>query len=248
MVAAKSARPLHAVFLERVIKIEAVQCYRPAVTNDHTAQFFEEGHRPGVFGDFRWSLDAPTVGDLTLIAPSTDEKPAPMSPAMQKAWDAAVTAWRKFIAELANGEMIANGMNPISGIRTEIGPFEWSRTDLVLDVRNGDLIEGYYGRPIGKHTVRWSAIVLRPAEPMRAAIPERKLGRIDWDDWWEREIARWQQGLLPNKKDYLREAEPLIKERYGVTTVPPSELRRIKAAVYRGDSKRPKRKQPKRKG
>ena len=42
-----SARPLYEVFLERVIQIEAVQCYRAAVTDDHTAQFFAEGRRPG---------------------------------------------------------------------------------------------------------------------------------------------------------------------------------------------------------
>ena len=130
---------------------------------------------------------------------------------------------------------------PASGVRTDIHPAEWARTGLVFDVRNGDLIEGWYGRPYGKHTVRWSAIVLRPAEPIRTAIPETKLKRIDWDDWWKHEIARRQQGLLPNKKEYLREAEPLMKERYGVNTVPPSELRRIKAALYRGDSERPKR-------
>jgi hypothetical protein len=44
--------------------------------------------------------------------------------------------------------------------------------------------------------------------------------------------------------------ELLIKERYGVKTVSPSELRRMKAALFRGDSERPKRqkrKQPKRK-
>ena len=128
MVAAKSARSLHAVFLERVIKIEAVQRYRPAVTDDHTAQFFEGGRRPGVFGDFHWSLDKPEAFPWGPIPP--DKEPAPPSLPMQHAWDAAVAAWRNFIAQLANNEMIANGMNPISGIRTEIGPFEWSRTDL----------------------------------------------------------------------------------------------------------------------
>ena len=112
----KPARPFYEVFLERVIKIEAVQRYRAVVTDEDTAQFFEEGRRPGAYGDFHWSLDAPKVGAVSLIARSTDERPAPMSPAMEKTWDAAVTAWRKFIGELANGEMIAEGMNPISGI------------------------------------------------------------------------------------------------------------------------------------
>jgi hypothetical protein len=237
----KSERSLYAEFLARVIEIDAVQCYRAAVTDDHTAHFFATGRRPGVFGDFIWSLDAPEPFPWGPIAPATSEEPAPVSLPMQRAWDAAVAAFKEFIGALVNGELIASGLNPASGVRTDIHPAEWARTGLVFDVRNGDLIEGWYGRPYGKHTVRWSAIVLRPAEPIRTAIPETKLKRIDWDDWWKHEIARRQQGLLPNKKEYLREAEPLIKERYGVNTVPPSELRRIKAALYRGDSERPKR-------
>lgn len=59
MAAQPPAQPLYAEFLARVINIEAVQCYREAVTDDHTAQFFAEGRLPGVCGDFQWSLDAP---------------------------------------------------------------------------------------------------------------------------------------------------------------------------------------------
>jgi hypothetical protein len=232
----KLSRPLYEVFLERVIKIDAVQRHREAVTDsDHAAQFFDTGRRPGPFGDFKWSLDEPAAGDWGQLAPFTGERSASLSPAMQQAWTAAVAQWRKFIAELANGEMKAIGTHPVSGIRTEIDPSEWSRTKLVLDVRNGDLIEGWYGRSYGSHTLRWSAIVLRPA------VAERKRGRIDWDDWWTHEINRRKEHLVPNEKAYLDQAELLIKERYGVAAVPPSELRRIKAALYRGDSKRPKR-------
>jgi hypothetical protein len=152
---------------------------------------------------------------------------------MQHAWDAAVTAWREFIAELANGEMIAEGMNPISGIRTEIGPFEWSRTHLMLHVRNGDLIDGY-GRPIGKGTVRWSAIAFP------SAIQVQKLGRVDWDAEWNEDVARREQGQLPNEKGYLPLLETRINERYGVTNVDGGDLRRFKAALYRGDLVRPR--------
>jgi hypothetical protein len=154
---------------------------------------------------------------------------------MQHAWDAAVTAWREFIAELANGEMIAEGMNPISGIRTEIGPFEWSRTHLMLHVRNGDLIDGY-GRPIGKETVRWSAIAFP------SAIQVQKLGRVDWDAEWNEDAARRDQGQLPVKKGYLPELEKRIEDRYGVKKVDGGDLRRFKAALYRGDLERPRKK------
>ena len=238
MATEKPARPFYEVFLERVIKIEAVQRYRADVTDDHTAQFFEQGQRPGAFGDFLWSLDRLedfSVQDVEVVFlwrpnPSATSVSLPM----QHAWDAAVAAWRNFIAQLANGELIAEGMNPISGIRRQIDPFEWSRTDLMLNVRNGDLIEGY-GWSIGKQTVRWSAIAFP------AAIQVQKLGRIDWNDWWIHEVDRRQKSQLPNKKAYLGEAEPLIKDRYGVNVVSLSELRRISAALYRGDSERPKR-------
>lgn len=160
---------------------------------------------------------------------------------MQHAWDAAVAAFEDFIAALVNGELIARGVYPATGVRCEIDPAEWTRTGLILDVRNSDLIEVRDG----KRTVRWSAIVVR------AAIQKQKLGRIDWDDWWKHEDGRRQQGLLPDKKAYLGEAQALIKERYNVTTTPATELRRIKAALYRGDlmrPKRPKRKRPRLKG
>ena len=253
MAAKEPSRPLYEVFLERVIRIEAVQCHREAVT-DETAQFlfFTAGYRPGEFDGFQWSLDAPREdflgGPIGFVM-------TPVSVPMKPAWDAAVAAFKEFIKAIKNGELIANGVHPATGVRRDLDRAEWTRTELILDVRNGDLIERYIehvrrssnsdlieGRSI-QH-VRWSSITLQ------AAIQEQKPGRIDWDDWWEREIARRQQGLLPNKKDYLREAGPLIEKRYGVTA-PTTELRRMKAALYRGDPerpKRPKRKQPKLKG
>jgi hypothetical protein len=160
---------------------------------------------------------------------------------MQHAWNAAFVAFVVFINALVRGELIASGVHPTTGARCEIDPAEWTRTGLILDVRNGDLIE--VGQ--GKRTVRWSAITLR------AAIPERKLGRIDWDDWWKHETARREQGSLPNEKDYSRQTAPLIIERYGVTRVDEGDIRRFKVALYRGDSERPKRskrKKPKHKG
>ena len=61
MATTKPSRPLYDGIPERVIKIEAVQRYRAAVTDDHTAQFFEGGRVPELWGDFfgpwtGWSL------------------------------------------------------------------------------------------------------------------------------------------------------------------------------------------------
>ena len=49
--------PLHAVFLDRVIRIEAVQRERAAVTDEDVADFFEFGRVPGDIGKYLWLLD-----------------------------------------------------------------------------------------------------------------------------------------------------------------------------------------------
>jgi len=230
MATQKPARPFYEVFLERVIKIEAVQTYRPAVTDDHTAQFFEEGCCPGAFGNFEWSLHRPEDFPWGPLGPAESEKPAPISLPMQHAWNAAVAAFAEFIAALVNGELIASGVHPATGLRCDLHPAEWTRTDLILDVRNGDLIEerNY------KRTVRWSAIVVQ------AAIQQPKLGAIDWDAEWNEDVARREKGQLPNEKAYVRELETRIKERYGVKNVDGGDLRRFKADLYRGKPVRPR--------
>jgi hypothetical protein len=213
-----------------VIEIEAVQRYRADVADDHTAQFFAAGRIPGVFGDFQWSVDAPEPFPWGPLAPATDENPVPVSLFMQHAWDAAIVAFTEFIAELINGKLIGSGVPPATGLRCEIDQAEWARTGLMLDVRNGDLIEVRDG----KRTVRWSAIVVR------AAIQAKKLGRIDWDAEWNEDVARRSKDQLPNEKDYIRELETRIFERYGVKTVDGGDLRRFKAALYRDDPVRPR--------
>ena len=60
---------------------------------------------------------------------------------MQQAWNVAFVAFLGFIDALAFGELIASGVHPNTGTRCEIDPVEWMRTGLILDVRNGDLIE-----------------------------------------------------------------------------------------------------------
>ena len=232
MAAPTSAQPLYTHFLARVVDIEAVQRHRAAVTDEGMECFFSEGRLPGSgLVEFLWCLDGPAVPLLYLT---------PVSLPMQHARDAAMAAFTDLIGRIANRELIASGVHPPTGLRRDLDPAELTRTHLVLDVRNGDLFEAMLHYSV----LRWSTITLRPAI--------QKPGRIDWDDWWRHEVARRQQALLPaDKKAYLRQAEALIKERYGVNAVSPSELRRIKAALYRGDSERPKRpnrKQPKLKG
>ena len=169
MAARRSAQPLYWVYLARVIKIPAVQCHREAITDDRTAQFFSEGCRPDTL-DFQWLLDEP---DLSFWEP-VDSAMSPISVPMQQAWNVAFMAFLGFIDALAFGELIASGVNPNTGTRCKIDPVEWMRTGLILDVRNGDLIE--VGQ--GKRTVRWSAITL-----LAAKQPRQKKTRGHGHDW-----------------------------------------------------------------
>jgi len=55
------SRPLYAVFLERVIRIDAVQRHRTQATDEYASGFFDAGRLLGELDDFRWSLDAPEL-------------------------------------------------------------------------------------------------------------------------------------------------------------------------------------------
>ena len=112
--------------------------------------FFSAGCRPKLPGDFQWSLDAPEE-DFPGAPPGApfDLVLNPISPPMQLAWDAAVAAFKEFIKAIINGELIASGVHPATGVRYDIDPAEWTREGLILDVRNGDLFEGYCVH--GKH-------------------------------------------------------------------------------------------------
>jgi hypothetical protein len=235
-----ASRPLYDEFLARVIRIEAVQRHRVNAQatepsgggrflDARTTEFFESGRRPGVWGDFLWALDkTEPFPPITMIA--GENRPPAILPAMQVAWTAAAHAFQEFIQELRTGKQAATGVPASGGARTELDPAEWSRAGLLLDVRNGDLIEQRQSR----QTVRWTAITLTAVSVAQ--------GKIDWDDFWKQERDRYTRGLLPPKKRYPEEAEQRIKDRYGVKNVPVTELRRLRSALYRGDTQRPRRK------
>jgi hypothetical protein len=239
--ARRSAQPLYWVYLARVIKIPAVQCHREAVTDDRTAQFFSEGCRPDTL-DFQWFLDEP---DLSFWEPVASA----ISPISLQAWNAAFVAFLVFIDALAFGRLIATGVNPNTGVRCEIDPAEWTRTGLILDVRNGDLIE--VGQ--GKRTVRWSAITLRAVKQPRQK-KERSHG-YDWDGVWTYALTLgaedqwdWKQ-VARDKNQPLPAVHKLVEDkikawfaaRGGVPDI--GDIRRnITIPLYKGRRTRGKRK------
>src|SRR5262245_56984777 len=127
------SRPLREIFVARVIAIKPVQQERVAVTEKYVADFFDFGRVPGQIGKDLWPLDgAPEPFPMGIVFDDMEKKP--MSPAMARAWDAAVTAWKEFVGALRNGELMAVARHPATGERHELDPAEWSRSGLVLDV------------------------------------------------------------------------------------------------------------------
>ena len=195
--ARRSEQQLYWVFRARVINIPAVQCHREAVTDDCTLPFFDWGCRPGRYGDFQWSLDEPDAFPWGPVASAIN----PVSLPMQLAWNAAVVAFKEFIKALAKGELIASGMPPATGVRCDLEPAEWTRSDLILDVINGDLIDGRYS------SVRWSNIKLREAKQPRQK-KERWHG-YDWDGAWAYALTLRAEDQWDWKKHLRDKKQPL---------------------------------------
>ena len=229
MAARKSTQPLYWVYLQRVIKIPAVQCHREAVTDDRMAQFFSEGCRPDTL-DFQWFLDEP---DLSFWEPASA-----ISPILLQAWNAAFVAFLRLIDALAFGRLIATGVNPNTGTRCEIDSVEWMRTGLILDVRNGDLIEVSQG----KRTVRWSAITLRAVTKRSSPTAKRGPSLVDWDLLMTYGVLRREAGCLPSKHASLTAKLKALAKFLFRVDADEADLRRLTRDIYAGRRKRRKRK------
>jgi len=202
VVARTQSRPLYAVFLEQVIQIEAVQRERAAVTEEHTADFFELGRIPGEIGKFRWSLETPEPFPQGIVI--AGYQPPPMSPTMQRAWDAAVVAWRVFVSALRNGEYIATATHPATGERRDLEPAEWMRTGLVLEVHDCALFAK--GRD-GKLVELWTAITLRAAK--RSRQKKARGHGYDWKGAWAYALTLRAEDQWDWMKHQRDERQPL---------------------------------------
>ena len=233
MAAHRSAQPLYWVYLAWVINIPPVQCHREAVTDDRTAQFFSEGCHPNTL-DFQWSLDEPDAFPWGPVASAIN----PVSLPMQHAWNAAFVAFLRFIDALAFGELIASGVNPNTGARCEIDPAEWMRTGLILDVRNGDLIEVDQGT----RTVRWSAMTVRAVTKRSSPTAKRGPSLVDWDLLMTYGVLRREAGCLPSKHASLTAKLKALAKFLFRVDADEADLRRLTRDIYAGRRKRRKRK------
>jgi hypothetical protein len=140
---------------------------------------FSEGHYPALTVSYLW----PTcfkVSELASAFASTiwflDEPiPKPLE-AHVRAAEVFTDRWGAICTLLQGGALVGKGCFNASGCEEVIVPAQWSRPSGLVDVRNGDLLEG----PRHQALVRWTGIVLsaRPMNPKRVdAVPTRATQR-----------------------------------------------------------------------
>ena len=112
------------------------------------------------------------------------------------------------------------------------------RTGLILDVRNGDLIE--VGQ--GKRTVRWSAITLRAATKRSSATAKRGPSLVDWDLLMTYGVLLREAGCLPSKHASLTANLKALAQLLFRVDADEADLRRLTRDIYAGRRKRRKRK------
>jgi hypothetical protein len=101
--------------------------------------------------------------------------------------------------------------------------------------------------PAADRAVITNAVHARHRPDIAPANPAAR--RLPWSQFWKHEVACRDNGprphgTLPHKEDYLTEVSggPLVRLLYPHVTLDVSHLRLLKAALYRGDLERPRRK------
>jgi hypothetical protein len=181
-------KPLNQLFIERVIWCEAVQRERARaiktdlievrngverrrkVVNEELVAFFKNGRIPGTTttNEFRWSMDGFRPPRLY-----PDVRPGPISPALQRAWSAALEQWVLLIRELREGKWIATGNGvPEGGRRGKIALEQLARDGLWYDVRLNAVFGTIHRGWLGSELVRLvDTITVQAAAESEAAQP-----------------------------------------------------------------------------
>jgi hypothetical protein len=222
--------PFHTYFLDRVIHVPAVQRESEFITEpwEQVGPFFEEGRIPGLPDTYAWPIDKNPVpfvlmGDFTMSEP------------MQRAFDAAVEAWKRLRGDLIEGRRIAIGTYAETGTRRELAATEWRGSGLSIDVRSGDMFERS-GRAGVLDVPRWRGITILVPAVTPPPTPPKKDGSINWPAFRRELIARRERSELPPEDGFVEFAKALLTELYGATVSEQSEseLRRLIRPLYGG--------------
>jgi hypothetical protein len=156
-----------------------------------------------------------------------------MTPPFERALIARNAAWIRLCNDFYRSDLIAEGIDSVTGKPVEIPQRDWGNDNLRVDPPANRIFMEDRGRWIEDITVR----VANLSEAHRTA-PSAPKPRVDWRAVWEHIKTLYSQGRLP-EQDFMTVVEAWIRERFS----PPANLRqalqRYKTALYRGDIERP---------
>jgi hypothetical protein len=222
--------PFHTYFLDRVIRVPAVQREREFVTEpwERVGPFFEEGRFPGLPDTYAWSIDIKPK-PLAMLEGFT------MSEPMQRAVDAAVEEWWRLRGKLIGGQLTLIGTDAVTSTRRELDAAELRGSRLSIDVRSGEILERS-GRAGVPDVPRWRGITILVPAVTPPPTPPKKDGSINWPAFRRELIARRERNELPPEDGFVEFAKVLLTELYGATVSEQSEseLRRLVRPLYDG--------------
>jgi hypothetical protein len=144
-------------------EVVALSMHVLATDKRHTA-IFRDGQAPGPSDGFHWPLDwtASALAHQFVASNLMFEGDSIPTPSL------AISAVSEVLADrigglrrlLAGGEIVAFGTYVLSGFEMPIGPFQWTRSGVSIDMSKGDLCEGQDYRA----TPKWTGLSLRMAD------------------------------------------------------------------------------------
>jgi hypothetical protein len=138
-------------------------------TGNRETAVFADGQAPGGVIDYHWPIDATTASleykftSTGLVIVGDPDPPTP--PMISRVSEALASRIRGLRDVLASGQICAFGTFVQTGIEGPIARLQWSRDDISIDVRNGDLCEGQDSRAKPK----WTGVSFRMIETPQLA-------------------------------------------------------------------------------
>jgi len=194
-------------------------------TDPGESAVFLEGQAPGPFVDFHWSLDATSsaiafrfvASPLVIIG---DPLPTPSE---------AISAVSEVLADrigalrdvLAGGKVVAFGTAMQTGIEGPIGPLQWIRSGISIDVSRGDLCDGQDHRAVPKWTglsLRLPDASLSPNQsqngppPKIVEVPRKAKAQIPTKEKCRVDCVAWLKGMMSNPDIVPRSIDDLWAE------------------------------------
>ncbi len=129
--------------------VDARMQLQPTETN---RAIFEEGQYPGPTIRFYWpalvTADEMAWEFVRRIAFSVESSTPRASPEQQQAAQALADRWAALIKLLQERVLIASGTYHLTGAMSEIDKMMWRRSNVAVDMQNGDLVEYMDHKPV----------------------------------------------------------------------------------------------------